>query len=121
MAHAVLIADDNLAIRSLLTRMVLRARPGTTVLDAAEGAAALDLCSRYAPDVVLLDHGLPDICGFAVLRTLKNLAQPPYVIMITGNPLLEQEALRKGADEVWLKPMDVPQLLDHLRHILVVH
>jgi CheY-like chemotaxis protein len=118
MASAVLIADDNAAIRALLIRMIQRASPGSTILDVADGTTALDYCRRYGPRVVLLDHGLPDICGFTVLQRLKAVPGAPYVIMITGNADLEQEALCKGADEVWLKPMDVAQMMTHLRHLL---
>ena len=121
MACAVLIVDDNSAVRSLLVRLIRRASPDATVLDVAEGAAALALCRRYQPRVVLLDHGLPDMSGFSVLRDLKALPGAPYVIMITGNPSLEQEALHTGADEVWLKPMDVPRMLEQLSQVILAH
>jgi CheY-like chemotaxis protein len=70
------------------------------------------------PTVVLLDHGLPDINGFMVLDQLKAMPGAPYIIIITGDPGLEQEALSHGADEVWLKPMDVGQMMRHFAELL---
>ncbi len=118
MASSILIADDNAIVRVLLVRLVRRARPEAHIVDVASGLAALEMAQRDQPSVVLLDHGLPDIDGFLVLKGLKELGCAPYIIMITGDGELESEALARGADEVWLKPMDVPQLLEHLSQIL---
>lgn len=118
MPGSVLIADDNSSIRTLLTRVVRRADARAQVIDTASGADALQLWRQHQPCIVLLDHGLPDLNGFSVLRQLKGQHAPPYVIMITGDPRLEQEALAQGADEVWLKPMDVGSLLQHLGTLL---
>lgn len=118
MPLSILIADDNGSVRSLLVRLVRRVQPQAQVIDVDTGQAALDQCVQYHPGLVLLDHGLPDIDGFHVLRMLKADANAPYVIVVTGDSSLEQEALVQGADEVWLKPMDVTVLLEHLSKVL---
>lgn len=118
MSDAILVADDNPTIRSLLIRLIKRVRPEAHILDAASATDALAVCHRDRPMMVLLDHGLPDMSGFAVLQQLKVQHEAPYVIVITGNPQLESEALARGADEVWLKPMDVQSFLHHLTMIL---
>ncbi len=121
MASSVLIAEDNAAVRILLVRLVRRACPASHIVDVASGLVALEMARRDRPGVVLLDHGLPDINGFLVLERLKQQVQAPYTIMITGDAGLEAEAFARGADEVWLKPMDVPQMLEQLRQILPAH
>ncbi len=118
MASSVLIVDDNAAVRVLLVRLVRRARPEAHIMDVESGLAALEMARQARPAVVLLDHGLPDIDGFLVLEGLKQLVQAPYIIMITGDPGLEAEGFARGVDEVWLKPMDVGQMLEQLRQIL---
>ncbi|MDP9312795.1 MAG: response regulator [Chloroflexota bacterium] len=121
MANSVLVVEDNVTVRTLLIRLIRRANPEACVVDVEGGEDALEMFSRHHPNLVLLDHGLPDINGFAVLERLKLQSDAPYVIMITGDPSLEAEAFAYGADEVWLKPMDVGQMLPHLAHLLVAH
>lgn len=117
MPCSVLIADDHPSVRNLLIRLIRRASPKAHIIDVESGQAALDLYRQSGPKFVVLDHGLPDMSGFHVLRELKATDQAPYVIVVTGNPTLESEARERGADEVWLKPMDIGVLLPHLTQL----
>lgn len=121
MSSSVVIADDNLAVRSLLVRLIRRADPSADVIAVDGGRAAIESCAAQRPAIVMLDHGLPDLNGFQVLKQLKAQGDAPYVIIVTGDPGLEQEALARGADEVWIKPMDVSLMLQQLTHLLAVH
>jgi CheY-like chemotaxis protein len=118
MHNTVLIAEDNAAVRGMLIKLVRHAAPDANIVDVASGKGALELWARYHPDLVMLDHGLPDISGFQVLHRIKMQDASPYVIVITGDARLQQEAIAYGADEVWLKPMDIPAALSHLRGLL---
>lgn len=118
MPSSILVADDNSSVRALLIRLIRRAQPNALIVEAESGQSTLDHCRRQHPSLVLLDHGLPDINGFAVLQELKAQPDAPYIIVVTGDPALEDEALVRGADEVWLKPMDVALLLQHLVTLL---
>jgi CheY-like chemotaxis protein len=121
MPCSVLIADDQPSVRSLLIRLIRRTEPHAQIIDVADGYSALQMYQTNHPTIVLLDHGLPDINGFVVLDQLKAMPQAPYIIVITGDPGLEQEALRHGADDVWLKPMDVGQMMRQLAELLPKH
>ena len=121
MANSILVAEDNVAVRTLLIRLIRRANPEACVVDVEGGHEALEMFSRHHPSIVLLDHGLPDISGFTVLDRLKVQSHAPYVIIITGDPSIEQEAIAHGADEVWLKPMDITRMLPHLAHLITEH
>lgn len=121
MASSILVAEDNVAVRTLLIRLIRRANPETCVVDVEGGRDALEMFSQYHPSIVLLDHGLPDMSGFTVLDRLKVQSHAPYVIMITGDPSIEAEAIAHGADEVWLKPMDIGRMLPHLTHLIMQH
>lgn len=118
MPCSVLIADDQPSVRSLLIRLIRRAEPQAQIIDVADGRSALQMYQTNRPPIVLLDHGLPDISGFVVLDQLKAMPEAPYIIIITGDPGLEQDALKHGADEVWLKPMDVGQMMRQLAELL---
>ena len=121
MANSVLVAEDNDTVRTLLIRLIRRANPEACVVDVEGGRDALEMFCRHQPSVVLLDHGLPDMSGFTVLDRLKLQSHAPYVIIITGDPSVEEEAFAHGADEVWLKPMDIGRMLPHLAHLLMKH
>lgn len=118
MSVSILIADDQPIVRSLLVRLVQRANPHARIIDVATGQAALDMFQQLTPHFVILDHGLPDVNGFTVLRSLKAQPCTPYIIVVTGDSTLEDEARTIGADEVWLKPMEVTTLLPHLTELL---
>lgn len=118
MIDSILIADDNPSIRSLLVRLIRRTTPQARIMDVETGQAALDTWQHQHPDLIILDYGLPDINGCQVLHQLKAQARSIYVIIITGDPEVEQEALDEGANEVWLKPMDVPMMLRQLGKLL---
>lgn len=118
MPHSILVADDNSSVRALLVRLIRRAQPEARIIEVDSGQGTLDGYHLHQPMLVLLDHGLPDINGFMVLQQLKVQPNAPYIIVITGDPRLEDEALARGADEVWLKPMDVTALLQHLTTLL---
>ncbi len=84
MARRVLVVDDEREIRSVL-RAYLEAE-GHLVVEAATGAEALRRAlatDGSAPDVVLLDIGLPDLDGLEVLRTLRR-SSDVYVILVTA-------------------------------------
>jgi DNA-binding response OmpR family regulator len=118
MIDSVLIVDDNPSIRSLLVRLIRRTTPDARIMDAGTGQAALEISYRQHPGLVILDHGLPDISGCQVLHQLKDQSESVYVIMLTGDPNVEQEALAQGANEVWIKPMDVSTMLSQLGKLL---
>ena len=103
-AVKVLIVDDQEDVRWVLTNVMRQA--GFTPLPAANGADALASITRHAPDVVLLDIGLPDMDGFEVLTRIKMLDKSIPVIMVTGNgkPYDAARAVRAGAWDYITKP-----------------
>jgi DNA-binding NarL/FixJ family response regulator len=82
-AITVLIVDDHAGFRAT-ARMLLEAEGFAVVGEAADGAEALRLVDELAPQVVLLDVGLPDIDGFEVARLLTGRASPPCVVMVSS-------------------------------------
>jgi two-component system, cell cycle response regulator len=108
----VLVAESSEEIRAELVRRL--GERGHRVAGTGDGAAALALVEREAPDVVLLDHELPGEDGIVVLDRLREhdeLAAVP-VIMLTRStdPELLVEALRRGAHDYLRKPFDPAEL-----------
>jgi DNA-binding response OmpR family regulator len=118
MSRPVLVVDDNPTIRALLIRVLRRSKAQIEILDAERGGDALILSRKHQPGLVLLDQHLPDRCGLDVLCDLKQAHRAPYVIMITGDGGVQRIASARGADETWIKPLDVVDMLDHLVGLL---
>ncbi|MPL84646.1 Response regulator PleD [bioreactor metagenome] len=120
MAGRILIVDDVATNRIVLKVKLSAARYET--MQAGSGAEALRLVGQYAPDLILLDVQLPDMSGLEVLRRLK--ADPATagipVLMITAfpDPRTRLEALRAGAADHLMKPLDEQLLLARLRSLL---
>jgi two-component system, NtrC family, response regulator AtoC len=109
MARA-LIVDDDLGFRLGLAEAV--GREGLEVATAGSLAEARADIARAAPDAVLLDLSLPDGNGMEFLPDLEALAEPPGVILITGQATLETavEALRHGVADYLTKPVDLARV-----------
>ena len=110
----VLVVDDELQIRRLL-RVSLEGN-GYRVLEAATGQEGLTQAAQHPPDVVLLDLGLPDMEGVAVLKRLREWSHVPVVILSVRDREEEKvAALDHGADDYVTKPFGTAELLARLR------
>ena len=106
----VLIVDDEKLIRWSVRRQV--EEWGYAALEAESGTGALAQIRVETPELILLDVRLPDQSGIEVLREIKqnNLSIP--VIMITGDPQLDdiKTAIKLGALDFIKKPLDFDEL-----------
>jgi two-component system KDP operon response regulator KdpE len=114
----VLVVDDEPAIRRFL-RTSLTAR-GYDIAEAADGPQALDEVRRHAPDLLVLDLGLPGIDGLEVIRRLREGGSviPIIVLSIRADEAGKVEALDLGADDFVTKPFGVDELLARIRAAL---
>ena len=109
-----LVIDDEKAIRRLL-RASLEAA-GYVVLEAVDGAAGLREAATQAPELVVLDLGLPDMGGLEVLKRLRAWSKVPVLILTVQDSEADKVALLDaGADDYLTKPFGVPELLARLR------
>jgi DNA-binding NarL/FixJ family response regulator len=83
MRIAMLIVEDQKLIRGLLRELLQASYPDATILEAADGAQALGLCSSLSPHLVLMDVGLPDANGIDVAARIKGLLPQTVVIMVS--------------------------------------
>lgn len=98
-----------------LVHQLLQRRPGIDLVRAADGATALVLARDDPPDLLLLDLGLPDVDGKAVLDRLRDdpltAAVPVVVISADATDGQVQRLLSAGAAAYLTKPVAVGQLL----------
>jgi DNA-binding response OmpR family regulator len=115
----VLVVEDERDIRELLRRYLERA--GHSVLTTGSGAEALMLLVDSAPDLVLLDLGLPDVDGFEVLQRATEIATP--VIALTARSSVEDRirGLERGADDYVTKPFSPQEVVLRVAAVLGRH
>ncbi len=117
---SILVVDDEPQIHRFL-RPALEA-VGYRVERADTGAEGLRLAASRSPDVVLLDLGLPDVDGQAVLARIREFSPVPVIVLSARDRESEKiEALDAGADDYVEKPFGVGELIARIRTALRHH
>jgi DNA-binding response OmpR family regulator len=117
MAVTVLVVEDERKLRDLVRSYLERA--GFTVLSTGSGAEAITMASGAAPDLVVLDLGLPDVSGETVARELRAVAATP-ILMLTAKTTEEDRihGLELGADDYVTKPFSPRELVLRVQAVL---
>jgi two-component system KDP operon response regulator KdpE len=113
----ILLVEDDETTRGWLARDL--ASRGYRVDEAGDVATALVRWDAHRPDAILLDLGLPDRDGIAVVRRVRKEATTPILIVSArGEETSKVEALEQGADDYLTKPFGTPELHARLRAVL---
>lgn len=117
---SVLIVEDELDIRELLTQKLIN--QGFIVYSTDRGDSVLETVRQYTPDIILLDQIMPGKMGIDVLRDLRNhsdFSSIP-VIMVTGlgGEGEKLEAFNSGADDYVTKPFMSKELAARIRAVI---
>jgi two-component system response regulator ResD len=113
----ILVVDDEPHIRELLNLYL--SREGFEILQAADGASALEVAGAYAPLLIILDIMMPKMDGWEVLRALRQKGAMP-VIMLTakGEEVDRVLGLELGADDYITKPFSPRELVARVKAVL---
>ncbi|MBV1693092.1 MAG: response regulator [Hyphomicrobiales bacterium] len=115
--YRVLVVDDEPQIQRFLKPSLAAA--GYDVIAAVNGTEALKAAATQAPDVVLLDLGLPDMDGKDVISELRTWSKVPIVVLSARDREAEKiAALDLGADDYVNKPFGIGELMARLRTAL---
>jgi len=113
----ILVVDDEPAIVQLARDYLEHA--GYTVLTAADGTAALATYRRHAPDLIVLDLGLPGTDGLEVTREIRRDGSTPIVMLTARDDELDKLlGLELGADDYVTKPFSPRELVARVRAVL---
>ena len=110
----ILLVEDEEALRRFLIPTLSGQQ--YQVLSATTGTEGLAMARSHNPDLVLLDLGLPDLDGMAVLKEIRSWSRKPVVILSARNQERDKvRALDQGADDYLAKPFGAAELLARIR------
>jgi two-component system, OmpR family, response regulator len=113
----ILVVDDDPGLRSLVGLALERA--GFTVVTAADGQVALMQTAREAPDLIVLDQGLPELDGLEVCRRIRARSEVPIIFLTARDDELDRIiGLELGADDYVTKPFSPRELVARVKAIL---
>ncbi len=117
-SHAkILVVEDDVTVRNLVLT-ALEAQ-SFDLLAESTGRGAIASAATNAPDVVLLDLGLPDIDGIEVVRAIRVWSQMPIIVVSARSEDADKiAALDAGADDYLTKPFSVGELQARIRTTL---
>ena len=112
----ILLVEDDEMNKDMLGRRLMK--KGYDVIFAVNGQEAIDMARSKAPDVILMDMGLPIKSGLEATKEIKENADTVNIpiIALTANAMAEhrKEALDGGFDEFETKPVRLPSLLEKI-------
>src|SRR5215831_16880189 len=117
MTSTVLLVEDERKLRELVRTYLERA--GFSVLSTDSGAEAITVAETAAPDLIVLDLGLPDVPGETVAREVRSAGSTP-ILMLTARTSEEDRiaGLELGADDYVMKPFSPRELVLRVQAIL---
>ncbi len=114
-----LIIEDSQEIVDAVSLCLNLRWPEAEIASASEGKAGIELCEKLAPDLIILDIGLPDGPGLDVLRALRQISDVP-IAMLTAQS--EEAAiaryLEEGADEYVVKPFSHIEFVGRMQALI---
>jgi CheY-like chemotaxis protein len=117
----ILLVEDNALNRDMLSRRLIRR--GYNVITAHDGAQGHAMACADAPDLILMDIGLPEMDGWQVTRLLKANERTCGIpiIALTAHALLSdrQKAREVGCDDYDTKPVEFSRLTQKIETLLI--
>ena len=117
----ILVIDDDPDVRASLTKILTRA--GYDVVEAADGAAGMELQRREPSDLIITDIFMPGVDGLQTIRQLKKEGSGVRIIAVsggdrTGTVDLKEHARLMGAFKVLAKPFEMDDVLAAVKEAL---
>jgi len=110
---SVLVADDQLVMRDLLTAL-LRNLKIHKIDSAADGTQAIDQFRKTQHDIVFLDIDMPETDGLGALKKMIEIKPDAFIVMVSGNSSIDnvKAALQLGSKGFIVKPYSTSKIND---------
>ena len=116
--HSLLVADDDRLVRVTLARGLRE--HGYDVIEAEDGAQAVQLGIEHAPDLAILDMKMPNVSGIEAAESLRDNADVPSVFLSAyDDEQIVRQAVEQGALGYLIKPVNVKQIVPTIESALV--
>lgn len=114
----ILIVDDAEFLRMRISKMLVG--DGYEVIEAENGAIAVEKFKEVKPDVVLMDITMPEMDGLTALKQIRSLDPKARVVMLTalGQESVVLEAIKAGARDFVVKPFERERVLNAINKLL---
>jgi CheY-like chemotaxis protein len=115
------VADDSQTMRMLLLFHILKMMPGVGIVEAVNGAHALEKLKQQNVDLILTDMNMPELDGAGLIRAVRQELKrdTPIIIITTKGKLHDRErGLELGANGYITKPIDIRQFRDTIRKFI---
>ena len=113
-SYTIIIAEDDAALATMLTRLILRRYPTAVVRTFGNGQDALDAYDHAGADLLFVNHEMPGLDGPTLIRLLRARGDTVPIIGMSGNPGLRDVYRIAGA----MAFVSGATLLDHLSSLL---
>lgn len=114
----ILVIEDNPQIIEAISLCFELRWPEVSVIAATNGDKGVEMAETEAPDMIILDLGLPDIDGFTVLHDIHSFSDVPIIILtVRGNEMDKVKGLELGADDYIVKPFNHAELLARIKAV----
>jgi CheY-like chemotaxis protein len=110
----VLVVDDQEHLRRLVQTWIEDDARLEWVGEAVDGESGLAAVADLGPDAVLLDVEMPGIGGIEVLERLRADRSDIVVVLYTSDPTVRDDALARGAGDVFVKGHPIAAILDRI-------
>lgn len=114
----IMVVDDAAFMRGKCVQLLTQ--NGYQVIEACNGADAVDKYQQNKPDAVLLDITMPDMDGVQALKELVNIDPGVKVTMVTamGQQSIVMECLKSGAKDFVVKPFDADRVIESVKKMV---
>ena len=110
----ILVVDDEKTIRTLLNVNLIK--EGYNVIEAVDGAEAIDVALKEKPDLILLDVMLPKVDGLSVCKRIKNTMNIPILMVSAKDGDVDKIlGLELGADDYITKPFNIREVIARIK------
>ena len=112
---AVLVVDDSDVLRTVVSHYLDDETDLRVIASVGTAGEAVEHARRLSPDVILLDHDMPDRTGLAVLPELRACSPSARIVVFSASPEISADAKLLGADEFVGKESPFHEVADVLR------